>query len=344
MTPAIRIGFATGYDPSASVRDMSSWMRLADELGYEIGFFSETIELMRDSVSALTAFALGTERLTVGCTQIARLRSPLVMAQTIASIDELSGGRLMLAPGACTSTHAKRNGLPEADPSQSLIEYVEAIRLILTGERVSYRGQYVNFDDVQLGWKPLRTRVPMHIAATARKGLRVAGRIGDGVLLNATCSPEYSENALRYVGEGLEESGRDWSQFEVAQLINCSIEDEHDQAVEAMRWEVASKLDPIQLPFILKPKKAVGEPYMSEEDIPIFRAAWERGGKQALIRAVPESYIEGMTASGTPEEVRRKVQQYRDVGVQLPILRPAAKHQADRLLALFAPAGRSPVA
>ena len=343
MRPATRTGFATGYDPRASVRDMTDWMQAADERGYEIGFFSETIELMRDSVSALASFALGTSRLVVGCTQIVRLRSPLVMAQTVASLDELSGGRVMLAPGACTSTHARRNGLPDADPAQSLIEYVEAIRLILSGEKVSYHGQYVNFDDVQLGWRPVRTEVPMYIAATSRRGLRVAGRIGDGVLLNATCSPEYSANALRYVGEGMEESGRDWSRFQVAQLVNCSIEEDHERAMDAMRWEVASKLDPIQLPFILKPKKAVGEPYMSEDDIPLFKEAWERGGKEALMRAVPESYIEGMTASGTPDEVRRKVQQYREVGVQLPILRPAARHQAERLLDLFAPAGRQPV-
>ena len=125
----------------------------------------------------------------------------------------------------------------------------------------------------------------------------------------------------------------------MAQLINCSVEDDHDTAVQAIKWEVASKLDPIQLPFIAGPKMRVGEPYIKPEDIPIFEAAWERGGKQALIEAVPDSYVEGMTASGTPDEVRERVQRFRDVGVDLPILRPAAAHQASRLLDLFAPVG-----
>jgi alkanesulfonate monooxygenase SsuD/methylene tetrahydromethanopterin reductase-like flavin-dependent oxidoreductase (luciferase family) len=334
-----RIGFATGYDPRLSNQDMANWMKEADKRGYEIGFFSETIELMRDSVSALATFAVSTENLTLGCTQIVRLRSPLVMAQSLASLDELSGGRIMVAPGAATRTHAVRNGLEggHIKPTVALREYVEAIRLILGGGRVSYHGESVNFDDVELGWQPVRSEIPIYIPATARIGLKLAGQIGDGVLLNAICSPEYTRNALAIIRESCEEAGRDWSQFKVAQLVNCSVEDDHDTAVQAIKWEVASKLDPIQLPFIARPKMNVGEPYIREEDIPKFEAAWERGGKDALIEAVPNSYVEGMTASGTPDEVLARVQEYRDAGVDLPILRPAAAHQTERLLDLFAP-------
>jgi alkanesulfonate monooxygenase SsuD/methylene tetrahydromethanopterin reductase-like flavin-dependent oxidoreductase (luciferase family) len=332
-----RIGFATGYDARLSNQEMAHWMREAESRGYEIGFFSETIELMRDSVSALSTFAVATERMTLGCTQIVRLRSPLVMAQTFASLDELSGGRIMLAPGACTKTHAIRNGLEHVSPPKALREYVEAMRLILTGEKVSYHGEAVNFDDVKLGWTPVRTEIPMYLPATSSTGLRLAGRIGDGVLLNAICSPEYSRNALAIIRQACEEAGRDWSKFKVAQLINCSVEDDHDAAVQAIKWEVASKFDPIQLPFIAGPKMRVGEPYIREEDIPRFEEAWARGGKDALIEAVPDSYVEGMTASGTPDEVLARVEKYREVGVDLPILRPAAAHQTERLLDLFAP-------
>jgi alkanesulfonate monooxygenase SsuD/methylene tetrahydromethanopterin reductase-like flavin-dependent oxidoreductase (luciferase family) len=115
------------------------------------------------------------------------------------------------------------------------------------------------------------------------------------------------------------------------------VEDDHDAAVQAIKWEVASKFDPIQLPFIAGPKMRVGEPYIREEDIPVFEEAWARGGKDALIEAVPDSYVEGMTASGTPDEVLARVEKYREVGVHLPILRPAAAHQTERLLDLFAP-------
>jgi alkanesulfonate monooxygenase SsuD/methylene tetrahydromethanopterin reductase-like flavin-dependent oxidoreductase (luciferase family) len=334
---SVRVGFATGYDPSLSVRDMAESMRQADALGFEIGFFSETIELMRDSVTTLSAIALATEAMTIGCTQIVRLRTTLTMAQTLASLDELSGGRMIFSPGACTNTHAKRYGLPPVDPAASLREWVDAIRQVLSGENVSFHGQSVAFDNAQMGWTPVRPAIPMWIPATSTTGLRIAGSIGDGVLLNAVCSPEYTVNALRIVRDAVEESGRNWDQFVVAQLINCSIDDDQTAAIDAIRWEVASKFDPIQLPFIAGPKMRVGEPYIRAEDIPRFEEAYRRGGKEALIQAVPDEYVLGMTATGTPEEVKRRVEDYRAAGVQLPILRPATKEQTDKLLRLFAP-------
>jgi len=331
-----RVGFALGYDPAMNVRDMAHWMREAERKGFEIGFFSETIELMRDSVSALSAIGLKTDRITLGCTQIVRLRTPLVMAQSAASLDELMGGRLLLAPGACTNTHAKRHGLPLAHPPTALREFVEAIRLILAAEEpVSYHGEVVDFDDCHIGFEPIRRNIPMFLPATSKKGLQMAGEFADGVILNAICAPEYSKNAVAIIREAAEGAGRDFSQFKIYQLVNCSIEDDHRAALDAIRWEVASKLDPIQLPFIVKPKMVVGEPYMHEEDIPIFEEAWNRGGKKGLTEAVPDSYVEGMTASGTPEEVLERVERYRDAGVQVPILRPAAAHQAERLVELF---------
>lgn len=331
-----RVGLALGYGKFANAREIADLMRQAEEHGFEMGFFSETIELMRDSVTALAVIGMATTRLAIGTTQIVRLRSPIVMAQTLASLDELTGGRMMLAPGACTNSHARVHALAPADPAQTLREWVESMRLILSGKKVSYHGTHVSFDDVGLAWKPTRASVPLYIPATSRTGLRIAGEIGDGAVLNAVCSPEYTRNAIKIIREAAESAGRDWSKFQIAQIVNCSIEDTHEQALDAMRWEVATKMDPVQLPFIAKPKMRVGEPYIREEDLPRFAEAYERGGMEALVKAVPDSYVEGMTASGTPDEVVARVQQYRDVGVQLPLLRPAALHQTQRLLELFA--------
>ena len=49
-----------------------------------------------------------------------------------------------------------------------LKEYIESMRLLFTGEKVSYQGEFVNFDNVGIGWKPLRTNIPLYIPATAR--------------------------------------------------------------------------------------------------------------------------------------------------------------------------------
>ena len=331
-----RVGFALGYGKFTNVREIADLMRRAEERGFEMGFFSETIELMRDSVSAMSAMGLATSKVTLGATQIVRLRTPICMAQSLMTLDELTGGRITLAPGSCTRSHARVHALEHQNPVQVLKEYIESMRLLFTGEKVSYQGEFVKFDNVGIGWKPLRTNIPLYIPATARPGLKLAGQIGDGVVLNAVCSPEYTANAIKLIKEGAEEAGRDFSNFEVAQLINCSIADDHKTALDAIRWEVATKLDPIQLPFIARPKMRVGEPYIHEEDIPTFEEAHAKGGMDALIKAIPDSYVEGMTASGTPDEVKARVQQYRDAGVKIPLLRPAAADQTDALMDLFA--------
>lgn len=334
-----RVGYALGYGKFTNVREMADVMKQAEERGFEMAFFSETIELMRDSVSSLTAIGLATKKLQMGTTQIVRLRGPVVMAQLLATIDELTGGRLTLAPGACTKSHARVHSLPidvGATPTEVLREYIESMRLLLSGEKVSYQGKFVKLDNVGLGWKPVRTKIPFYVPATATVGLKLAGEIGDGVILNAVCSPEYTVNALKIIKESAEKAGRDFSKFFVAQIINCSIEDDHKKALDAVRWEVATKLDPVQISFIAAPKMKVGEPYIRKEDIPLFEKAHAAGGMEGLIKAIPDSYVEGMTASGTPDEVKKRVQQYRDAGVQIPLLRPAAAHQTQRLLDLFA--------
>jgi 5,10-methylenetetrahydromethanopterin reductase len=331
-----RVGFGLGYGPFMNAGEIAGWMRQAEERGFEMGFFSETIELMRDSVTTLAAIGLATTRLILGSTQIVRLRSPVVMAQTLATLDELTGGRMTLAPGACTASHARVHSLEPMDPPLTLVEWVESMRLLLSGDKVSYSGRAVQLENVGLAWRPLRRSIPLYVAATSRTGLRLAGQIGDGVVLNAVCSPEYTANALEIIREAAEETGKDWSRFEVAQIINCSVEDDHEQALDAIRWEIATKFDPVQAPFNAGPRMRVGEPHIKKEDLPRFEEAHRRAGLEGLIKAVPDSYVEGLTASGTPDEVVRRVEQYREAGVKLPILRPAAMHQARRLLDVFA--------
>jgi 5,10-methylenetetrahydromethanopterin reductase len=253
-----RVGFALGYGKFTNVREIAELMRHAEARGYEMAFFSETIEIMRDSVTALAAMGLATEKMILGSTQIVRLRSPIVMAQTLASLDELTGGRMTLAPGACTKSHARVHALDpdvSATPAQVLKEYIESMRLLLTGDKVSYHGEYVNFDKVGLGWKPIRKSIPIYAPATSTTGLKLAGQVADGVVLNAVCSPEYTVNALKIVRQAAEAAGRDFSKFEIAQIINCSVEDDHHKALDQVRWEVATKLDPVQISFIAGPSR-----------------------------------------------------------------------------------------
>ncbi len=331
-----KIGFATGYDPSMSVREMADFVRQAELRGYDMAFFSEALVSNRDAVTTLAAFGLATRTILLGCVQVVRLRSPLLMAQSLASLDELTDGRIVLAPGACTNRHAKRHGLAPLTPAVTLREWVESIRLLLTGEKIIYKGKSITLEEIGLNWTPPRSHIPFWFAAIGRTGLRLAGQLGDGVLLDAHTSPEYAQNAIKIAEDAAREAGRDWSTFEVAQLIPCSVEDDYDRAVDAMRWEAATRFQSAQFPVEVQRRLRVGEPAINPDDFPVLLEALRAGGHAAVAKALPRSLIENTTASGTPEEVMERVQRYRRAGVTFPLLRPQGRHQIIRVLDLFA--------
>src|SRR3970040_2197796 len=125
---------------------MAEVMQQAEGRVFEMAFFSGTIELMRDSVSSLATIGLATKNMVLGTTQIVRLRGPVVMAQSMATLDELTAGRMTVAPGACTKSHARVHALPQdvgATPSEVLREYIESMRLLFTGDKVSYHRKLV---------------------------------------------------------------------------------------------------------------------------------------------------------------------------------------------------------
>jgi 5,10-methylenetetrahydromethanopterin reductase len=330
---AEQIGLALGYDAKATVADMAASAADAERHGFGMVFFSETVFSNRDSVSALAAFALSTNRVALGATQVVRLRSPLLMAQTAASLDELSGGRITLALGAYAAMHAAKNGVALTDPLPTLREYVHVIRRLLAGETVTYHGDVVRMDDAALGFTPLRAEIPIWIAANTPRGLRNAAAIGDGVLLDAGASPEYAANAIAILRAGAAEAKRDLGRFEIAQLVNTSIDDDRARALDAVRWEIASKF---RYPRTPRWKLAVGEPHVDPADLPRLAAAYRDGGAAALAAALPLGYVEGMSAAGTVDTVRSRIAAYREAGVTLPLLRPATPEQTPRLLAAFA--------
>jgi hypothetical protein len=99
---------------------------------------------------------------------------------------------------------------------------------------------------------------------------------------------------------------------------------------------VANKFMPEKATSQSKARQRVGEPFIDPDELPRLHAAYAAGGKDALAKALSTRTVQGLTAAGTPEDVKAKVQDYRDAGVTLPIVRPAAWHQRKAILDLFA--------
>jgi ribA/ribD-fused uncharacterized protein len=192
------------------------------------------------------------------------------------------------------------------------------------------------FDLVVAGGPQLFTRADKasQFAAGADVcGQKVAVDSGDTGYRSALAS--FNANVCAAAGKPPTEIGRDPNQLTVAQLINTSIEDDSATAVKADRWEVATTF---KYPSTPKAKLSVGEPAIDPDDLPRFAAAFDRAGQAGLQEVLPEHYVTSLTATGTVADVRDRVAAYRQAGVELPLVRPAAPHQLDRLLATFASA------
>src|SRR5437588_9312858 len=158
-------------------------VKIADELGYDSIWLGESwgYELFTSMADLVRA----TKRIKVGA-GIANVysRSPAVIASTIATLDERSGGRIVLGLGTSSANVNKHwHGVPFQKPVRRTREYVEIIHMILRGEKLVYHGEFFNLErGFKLRFQPPRADLPIYIAAMGPKNVVQTGEIADGVL------------------------------------------------------------------------------------------------------------------------------------------------------------------
>ncbi len=208
--------------PLDNWRKVSDAARRAEEAGFD-GLL--TAEIAHDPFMPLGFAALATERVRLA-TAIAVCfpRSPMVVAGTAWDLQEQSGGRFVLGLGAQVKGHNERRfSVPWSAPVPRLREYVESLRAIWQawekGEELNYEGKHYRFTLMTPEFAPRPTglpRIPVTIAAVGPAMIKLAGRICDGVRLHGFATREYLEQiALPMLDEGLAESGRKRSEFEI---------------------------------------------------------------------------------------------------------------------------------
>jgi len=158
-------------------------VRIADELGYDSIWLGESwgYELFTSMADLVRV----TKRIKIGA-GIANIysRTPALIASTIATLDERSGGRMLLGLGPSGANVIEHwHGVPFQKPVQRTREYVEIIRMILRGEKLVYHGEMFNLErGFKLRFTPPRTNIPIYIAAMGPKNVVQSGEISDGVL------------------------------------------------------------------------------------------------------------------------------------------------------------------
>lgn len=233
-------------------------------------------------------------------------RSPALIAMSAVTIDTLSNGRFILGLGTSSRPIVEDwHGLEFKNPLKRIREYVHIIRLIVSGEKISYKGEFFHLKNFGLLIKPPRKEIPIYLAAINEKMVYLTWEIANGVIFYLRPLPELKKTIKKMQAR---------KKIDVAcQLITCVSEDS-EKAITRAKQTIA---------FYVSVGKIYREFLASNgfqnETTAIFDE-YKKSGLKDNYRLVTDDMANSLAICGNPEDIRRKILQFVDVGVDLPIL------------------------
>ncbi|MCG2785343.1 MAG: LLM class flavin-dependent oxidoreductase [Anaerolineae bacterium] len=306
---------------SHDLRDGLDYVRYAESRGFEAVWQAES-RLVRDAIVPMAAYAAVTEKIKVGSGVINNwTRNIGLLAATYLTLDDLAPGRIICGLGAWWDPLARNVGIDRKKPLTAMKETVQIMRRLLNMERVTFHGEFIHVDGIELdvvhGRREPRD-VPIMIGATGDKMMEMTGEIADGAVLNYCVAPEYNDRALELLEAGAKKAGRSLDDIDRPQLIVCSVDEDHDKAIDTTKMLLCQYM--AQQPHIAKASGVSDEVVHEIQSTLGWPATKEQINKAK--HHVPDELVYKITASGTPEEARVKVQEYVKRGCTCPILYP----------------------
>jgi len=303
------------------IREGMEYAQYAESKGFEAVWQAES-RLVREATVPMAAFASVTNTIKVGSGVVdCWSRNPARLAATFSTLDDLAPGRVILGIGAWWDPLAQKVGISRAKPLRAMREIVLNVRALLNNETVTFVGEFVKFDGIELDYVYQDRRakdVPIYIGATGMQMMELTGEIADGVVLNYLVSPDYNKQAIEALTAGADKAGRKIADIDRPQLVVCSVHEDRKTALNMAREMVTQYLG--QQPHIMK---ASGVPQSLLDKVGGV-LTWPATHEQvtAASKLVPDEIVQMLTASGTPAEARASVKHYIDNGATCPILYP----------------------
>jgi F420-dependent oxidoreductase-like protein len=333
----VKLGVHIGYwGLGLSSEDQLEIVREAERLGYDSVWTAEAYG--SDAATILGWIAGQTERIRIG-SAIFQMpgRSPAMTAMTAATLDQLSGGRMILGigssgPQVAEGWHGQRFGRQ----IQRTREYVSVVRMALARERVVFHGETLELPlpdgpgkALKLTIAPVQEQIPIYLAAIGPNNTRLAGEIADG-WIPTLFSPEHVAEFRPLLEEGAARAGRELNGFDVAPTVQVFVTDDVAAARDAMR------------PFLALYVGGMGsrdknfynhlvQRYGFEDAAREVQDLYLDGKREEAMAALPDELIDLVSLCGPPDRVRDRLAVYRDAGVGTLGVTPIAWDKAGRL-------------
>ena len=233
-------------------------------------------------------------------------RSPSLIAMGAATVDTISNKRLVLGLGTSTKPLIEDfHGDKFEKPVKRMKEYVEIIRLILTGKTINYSGEIFSLKDFSLLIKPPRNIIPIYLAAVNQKMVELAWEIADGVIFYLRPKNEIKSTIARMKNQKKIDT--------TLQIITC-IHDDSEKAIFRAKKTIAFYVSVGKIY-----REFLAQNGFKNETKNIFEE-YKKTGLTNNHEFVPESMVNELCISGTPNECKKQLKQFRETGINLPII------------------------
>jgi len=302
------------------------YAKLGEDLNYDTIWIPETWG--NDAFTIMNTIAENTTRIKFGCGIISVFsRSAAIMAQTIATIDTFSGGRAILGLGPSTNiVNENWHGIKHERPLRRTREYVEIIRLILSGERVTYDGEIIKLRNMKFQSKPLRRNIPVYLASLGPKNLELTGQLADG-WLPFLCPETHINKLKKNVEDAALKAGRSMSDITICPYVPALLSSDNQEEADFKIKEFISFYVGAMGPHYYNLVTSYG---FGDEAVNI-REAWNNKDLVKCAESVSDELLDLVAVKGTADSAHKKLDSYRKVS-DCPILMFPFKSTKEQIL------------
>ena len=295
-----------GLFPTEPVAQMCEYVRLCEAMGYDNVWFGDSQNIWRESTTVMGAAAVGTETIVFGTgVTNAVTRHPSLLASTWATLAEFMNGRVALGIGTGDSSLRTMGLKPQKLAELELS--VADLRTLFRGERVVEANSGTEY---HLNYLTGRLEIPIYIAASAPKFLRMSGRIADGVIVLVGTAPRFIEAALETIEAGAMETGRTLKDLHIVLWTPTAIGDDRTEARDLVRAHVSR--------VAIRPLPAKVEPAL-EKAIDRIRDSYNyyehMDTEAAHADLVPDELVDLFSLAGTRDECAQRLKEIESLGI-----------------------------
>jgi len=281
---------------------------LAEHEGFDHCWISHDV-FMRSSFVTLSAIGVQTRRMMLGNTVLnPYTMNPSEIAMFLATLDELTAGRVTLGISAGALEYLDWLGLEHPRPLTRTKECVDLVRKLLSGERAKYSGrEFIWSPECYMRFTPVRKHIPVYIGGQGDRMLEYSGEAGDGSL-PLLYPPEFASYAVQKIHEGAKKAGRNPEDVDIAGCVWISIARDTEEAITDGLKELVAYFGP------LLGKKGLASVGLTHEDFAEVHSTFKKEGLPAASKLVERKMLR-LAIYGNEEDCIKKVEELERAGV-----------------------------